>query len=186
MREEFGKTGDMATTVGNIISRQMGAGERTLTTSEQIAQQRAEITNLKIAVGEQLQPVYSAFLSELKTGLNSVNTLISDQITGTEKLAYIASYFQGAQGKVLRIYLDAQKEARVAIDEHNRAQKEGEEQVGNTNNAIGELGDTFEKTRNEAIYYTEAIHRLKEAHNMLGKGASAGATIQGVIEPTSC
>lgn len=185
VREEFGKTGDMATAVGNIISRQMeGAGERTLTTSEQIAQQRAEITNLKIAVGEQLQPVYSAFLSELKTGLNSVNTLISDQITGTEKLAYIASYFQGAQGKVLRIYLDAQKEARVAIDEHNRAQKEGEEQVDSTNNAIGQLGDTFEKTRNEAVYYTEAIHRLKEAHNMLGKGASAGATIQGVIEPT--
>ena len=116
VREEFNETGNMAEAVGNIIQRQMGdAGNATLTVAEQIAQQRAEITNLKIAVGEQLQPVYAAFLSSVKGGLDSINTLISDQITGTERMAYIASFFQGAQGKVLRTYLDAQKLARTAI-----------------------------------------------------------------------
>ncbi len=183
VREEFGKTGDMATAVGNIIERQMGnAGERTLTTSELIAQQRAEITNLKIAVGEQLQPVYNAFLNEVKGGLNSINTLMSDQISGVERMAYIASFFQGTQGKVLRVYLNAQKEARVAVAEHEAAQAALGTQTDKTTTSTDGLADTFEKTRNEAYFYTEAIHRLKEAHNMLG--TAQGATLQPMLQTT--
>lgn len=183
VREEFGKTGDMATAVGNIIERQMGnAGERTLTTSELIAQQRAEITNLKIAVGEQLQPVYNAFLNEVKGGLNSINTLMSDQISGVERMAYIASFFQGTQGEVLRVYLNAQKEARVAVAEHEAAQAALGTQTDKTTTSTDSLADTFEKTRNEAYFYTEAIHRLKEAHNMLG--TAQGATLQPMLQTT--
>lgn len=183
VREEFGKTGDMATAVGNIIERQMGnAGERTLTTSELIAQQRAEITNLKIAVGEQLQPVYNAFLNEVKGGLNSINTLMSDQISGIERMAYIASFFQGTQGEVLRVYLNAQKEARVAVAEHEAAQAALGAQTDKTTTSTDGLADTFEKTRNEAYFYTEAIHRLKEAHNMLG--TAQGATLQPMLQTT--
>lgn len=183
VREEFGKTGDMATAVGNIIERQMGnAGERTLTTSELIAQQRAEITNLKIAVGEQLQPVYNAFLNEVKGGLNSINTLMSDQISGVERMAYIASFFQGTQGEVLRVYLNAQKEARVAVAEHEAAQAALGTQTDKTTASTDGLADTFEKTRNEAYFYTEAIHRLKEAHNMLG--TAQGATLQPMLQTT--
>jgi len=183
VREEFGKTGDMATAVGNIIERQMGnAGERTLTTSELIAQQRAEITNLKIAVGEQLQPVYNAFLNEVKGGLNSINTLMSDQISGVERMAYIASFFQGTQGEVLRVYLNAQKEARVAVAEHEAAQAALGTQTDKTTTSTDGLADTFEKTRNEAYFYTEAIHRLKEAHNMLG--TAQGATLQPMLQTT--
>jgi len=174
VREEFNETGNMAEAVGNIIQRQMGdAGNATLTVAEQIAQQRAEITNLKIAVGEQLQPVYAAFLSSVKGGLDSINTLISDQITGTERMAYIASFFQGAQGKVLRTYLDAQKLARTAIAEHEAAQERLGEETQKTNTSTDGLADTFEKTRNEAFFYSEAIHRLREAHSMLYKAQGA-------------
>ena len=102
---------------------------------------------MKIAVGEQLQPVYAAFLSSVKGGLDSINTLISDQITGTERMAYIASFFQGAQGKVLRVYLDAQKLARTAIAEHEAAQDRLGEETENTNTSTEGLADTFEKTR---------------------------------------
>ena len=183
VREEFNETGNMAEAVGNIIQRQMGdAGNATLTVAEQIAQQRAEITNLKIAVGEQLQPVYAAFLSSVKGGLDSINTLISDQITGTERMAYIASFFQGAQGKVLRTYLDAQKLARTAIAEHEAAQERLGEETEKTNTSTDGLADTFEKTRNEAFFYTEAIHRLKEAHSMLYK--AQGAQLQPMVEVT--
>jgi hypothetical protein len=63
VREEFNKTGDMATAVGNIIEKQMGeAGDATLLTSERMAQQRAEIDNLKTEIGEGLLPAYNALL----------------------------------------------------------------------------------------------------------------------------
>ena len=183
VREEFNETGNMAEAVGNIIQRQMGdAGNTTLTVAEQIAQQRAEITNLKIAVGEQLQPVYSAFLDEVKGGLDSINTLISDQITGVEQMAYVASFFQGAQGKVLRIYLDAQVAARKAQEENSQSQKDNKEETDKNNKSTLDLGETFEKTRNEAVFYTEAIHRLKEAHSMLYK--AQGAQLQPMVEVT--
>ena len=183
VREEFNETGNMAEAVGNIIQRQMGdAGNATLTVAEQIAQQRAEITNLKIAVGEQLQPVYSAFLDEVKGGLDSINTLISDQITGVEQMAYVASFFQGAQGKVLRIYLDAQVAARKAQEENSKSQKDNKEETDKNNKSTLDLGETFEKTRNEAVFYTEAIHRLKEAHSMLYK--AQGAQLQPMVEVT--
>lgn len=63
VREEFNKTGDMATAVGNIIEKQMGeAGDATLLTSERMAQQRAEMENLKTEIGEGLLPAYNALL----------------------------------------------------------------------------------------------------------------------------
>jgi len=155
VREEFNSTGDMATAVGNIIKRQMGdAAEVTLTTSEKIAQQRAEIDNLKIAIGEQLQPVYNAFLNEVKSGLDSINTLISDQITGVERMAYIASFFQGTQGEILRIYLDAQVEGRKAAEQHALEQER--------------LGENTEKTTGALQGQTETVKKYKEEFTMLG------------------
>ena len=63
VREEFNKTGDMATAVGNIIEKQMGeAGDATLLTSERMAQQKAEMDNLKTEIGEGLLPAYNALL----------------------------------------------------------------------------------------------------------------------------
>ena len=88
VREEFNRTGDMAEAVGNIIKRQMGdAGDATLTLSEQIAQQRAEIDNLKIEVGTQLAPVYKSFLNTVKEGFNDINNLLSDDTKFFQKVA---------------------------------------------------------------------------------------------------
>ena len=155
VREEFNSTGDMATAVGNIIQRQMSdAGEVTMTTSEKIAAQRAEIDNLKIAIGEQLQPVYNAFLNEVKGGLDSINTLISDQISGVERMAYIASFFQGTQGAVLRTYLDAQVEGRKMAA-----------QVAAEQNNLGEQTTT---TTSAIETQTEAVKTHKEEFTMLG------------------
>lgn len=82
VREEFKKTGDMATAVGNIIKRQMGeAGEATMTTSEKIAQQRAEMENLKTEIGEELLPIYNDLL-EIK--LKFIRSLIPKESFGVD------------------------------------------------------------------------------------------------------
>jgi hypothetical protein len=174
VREEFNQTGDMATAVGNIIERQMAdAGEATLTASEKIAQQRAEITNLKIAVGEQLQPVYTAFLDEVKSGLESVKTLLSEQTTGVEKMAYIASFFQGAQGKVLRIYLDAQVAARKATKEATEEQKNLGKETGNTTTRTVELTDAQQKAALKAAMLAHDISlATKEMQKFVMHGES--------------
>jgi hypothetical protein len=155
VREEFGKTGDMATAVGNIITRQMGdAGEATMTTTEQIAAQRAEITNLKIAVGEQLQPTYKSFLQETSHLLNSLNTILSEHMSKTEKLAVFASFFQGAQGKAFRMYINAQKEGRNTVAQNVLEQERLGEQTSSTTGSIEEQ--------------TEAVKKYKEEFTMLG------------------
>lgn len=82
VREEFKKTGDMATAVGNIIKRQMGeAGEVTMTTSEKIAQQRAEMENLKTEIGEELLPIYNDLL-EIK--LKFIRSMIPKESFGVD------------------------------------------------------------------------------------------------------
>lgn len=158
VREEFKETGDMAVAVGNIIERQMeSAGDVVLTTSEQIAQQRAEIDNLKIAIGEQLQPVYNAFLKEVKGGLDSISTLISDQITGVERLAYIASYFNGVQGQALRMYIDAQVDARQAIKKHNDEQERGEQQINQSTTAIAKQTEEVKMQKQKYVLLSESF-----------------------------
>lgn len=55
VRDEFNKTGDMATAVGNIISRSMsGASTSVLTTKEKVDQLKASFENLKVAIGKRL------------------------------------------------------------------------------------------------------------------------------------
>jgi len=63
--------------------------------------------------------------------------------------------------------------SEMTIDSYTK-KLNGLEQGSNTaGDATGNLGDTFEKTRNEAFFYTEAIHRLREAHSMLYKAQGA-------------
>ncbi len=72
--------------------------------------------------------------------------------------------------------------SEMTIDSYTK-KLNGLEQGSNTaGDATGNLGDTFEKTRNEAFFYTEAIHRLREAHSMLYK--AQGAQLQPMVEVT--
>lgn len=72
--------------------------------------------------------------------------------------------------------------AEMTIDSYTKKLNGLEEGSNTAGDATGNLGDTFEKTRNEAFFYTEAIHRLKEAHSMLYK--AQGAQLQPMVEVT--
>ncbi len=182
VREEFNRTGDMAEAVGNIIQRQMGdASYETLTLSEQIAQQRAEIANLKMEVGEQLAPTYKGFLEFVSEGFRTLNSLGSDHLSFLEKLRYLTS-FGTPGGGIMRDALSAIKEAREEEAAAWEANRNLDKSNKNLTTSTGELADTFEKTRNEAFFYTEAIHRPKAAHSMLYK--AQGAQLQPMVEVT--
>jgi hypothetical protein len=182
VREEFNRTGDMAEAVGNIIQRQMGdASYETLTLSEQIAQQRAEIENLKMEVGEQLAPTYQGFLEFTKEGFRTLNSLGHDHLSFMEKLRYLSSLGTPGGGHIreaLSTMKDLRKEEADAWEANFKLNKSNKK----LNTSTGELAETFEKTRNEAFFYTESIHRLKEAHSMLYK--AQGAQLQPMVEVT--
>lgn len=115
---ELQKGGTYADAVGRIIDRSMAAaGEQVLTTKDKIDAQRASIENLQMAVGEQLLPVYEGLLGFLAQGLQTINALISDHLSWLQKLAYLASYAQGAAGAETRIYLNALEASNKAIKE---------------------------------------------------------------------
>ena len=124
LQEKTKELGSMAAAVGVIMDEEFeNAGERVESTSMKIDAQRTAITNLKMAVGEQLQPAYSSFLEGTIGLLDSLNTRMSEHITTSESLATFASFFQGAQGKAYRMYINAQKEGRKAAEEFDAAQK---------------------------------------------------------------
>ena len=87
--------GDMTTAVGAIMDEEFAkAGERIVTTSMKVDQQRAAITNLKTAIGEKLLPVYSAFLNGTLNGLENINFILDDQEKGYKRLFVAArSYY---------------------------------------------------------------------------------------------
>ena len=172
--------GDMTKAVGMIMEEEFGKGGGAIeTTSMKLDRQRAEITNLKIAIGEQLQPVYSAFLENVKGGLDSINTLISDQIGGVERMAYVASFFQGAQGKVLRIYLDAQVAARKAAQQAADTQNKLGDNTGKTTGKIVELTDAEKKA---ALNAAMLAHDIDLATKAMQDFALYGEGVSGPVE----
>lgn len=130
VREEFNATGDMAAAVGNIIERQMGnATNSTMTLSEQISAQKASIDNLKMAVGEQLAPVYKSFLDSAMKGLQDLNFFLSQHLSGWEKAALVMSYTMGAQGIAMREQIRATGMANMEIERHRQEQEKNSEEV---------------------------------------------------------
>ena len=87
--------GDMTMAVGAIMDEEFAkAGERIVTTSMKVDQQRASITNLKTAIGEKLLPVYSSFLNGTLNGLENINFILDDQEKGYKRLFVAArSYY---------------------------------------------------------------------------------------------
>jgi len=172
--------GDMSLAVGALMDEAFEkSGGAIETTSMKLERQRAEITNLKIAIGEQLQPVYSAFLDEVKGGLDSINTLISDQITGVERMAYIASFFQGTQGKVLRVYLDLQVAARKAAEQAAAAQNDLGNKTGGTTGKVVELTDA---EKNAALKAAMLAHDVRMASKAMQDFALYGEGVSGAVE----
>jgi hypothetical protein len=164
LRKRMADGGTMADAVGQIMDESFAeAGERVESTSMKIDAQRTAITNLKMAVGEQLQPVYSSFLEGTIGLLDSLNTMMSEHITASESLATFASFFQGAQGKAFRMYINAQKEGRKAAEEFDAAQKNSQLTVEDFRKAQEE----YEADRKRA--QAEELKILQDYEDKLGE-----------------
>jgi len=126
-----------------------------------------------------LQPVYNTFLNEVKRGLDSINTLISDQIGGVERMAYIASFFQGTQGRVLRVYLDAQVAARKAAEQAAAAQNDLGNKTGGTTGKVVELTDAQKKA---ALKAAMLAHDMRMASKAMQDFVFYGEGVSGAVE----
>lgn len=94
---------------------QIGPGVASV--ADQLDRQKATIEDLKLEIGTALLPVYSGFLSFLAEGLKAIGNLMSGHLSLWQKLAYLASYAQGAEGAATRIYLDGLKAAKESIED---------------------------------------------------------------------
>jgi predicted transcriptional regulator len=115
--------------------------------------------------------------------------MTSDQIRKESgKMKVLGHAFRSAASSV--IFMEKRIEdardrlifAEMTIDSYTKKLNGLEQGTNTAGDATGNLGDTFEKTRNEAFFYTEAIHRLREAHSMLYK--AQGAQLQPMVEVT--
>ena len=212
LKERMAEGATMAEAVGQIMDEEFKkVGERVTTTSMKVDQQRASITNLKTEVGEKLLPVYSAFLDNTIKGLDTINFILDDQEKGYKRLfTAVQSYFNITKfgldlvtnpTKALMSLLGKTEEGvkemnaeftnglpkvqdwKNKVEEWVPLQKELNKATKETTEATDDLGDAIERTRNEAHFYTETIHRLKQAHSMLGK--AQGATLQPIVDTTS-
>jgi hypothetical protein len=94
---------------------QIGPGVASV--ADQLDRQKATIEDLKLQIGTALLPVYSGFLSFLAEGLKAVGNLLTGHLSLWQKLAYLASYAQGAAGAETRIYLDGLKASKESIED---------------------------------------------------------------------
>ena len=178
LKEKMAAGGTMADAVGEIMEESFAeSGERVESTSMKIDAQRTAITNLKMAVGEQLQPVYSSFLEGTIGLLDSLNTMMSEHITASESLATFASFFQGAQGKAYRMYINAQKEGRKAAEEFDAAQKASQLTVEDFRKAQEEYEADRRRLQAEELQILQAYEdklgevqlKIRDAHHQMDK-----------------
>jgi hypothetical protein len=94
---------------------QIGPGVESV--ADQLDRQKATIEDLKLQIGTALLPVYSGFLSFLAEGLKAIGTLLNGHLSLWQRLAYLASYAQGAAGAETRIYLDGLKASKESIED---------------------------------------------------------------------
>ena len=144
LKEKMAAGGSMADAVGQIMDESFAeAGDRIETVSMKIDQQRATITNLKTAVGQELAPVYEEFLNSTISGLKTINLLTREDVSFKEKSVNIIKQGLALQskqntnlGKIVSLaakYLElerqvgeAQKENEVTLEDYRKAQEEYE------------------------------------------------------------
>lgn len=190
LQEKTKELGSMAAAVGVIMDEEFeNAGERVESTSMKIDAQRTAITNLKMAVGEQLQPVYSSFLEGTIGLLDSLNTMMSEHVTASESLATFASFFQGAQGKAYRMYINAQKEGRKAAEEFDAAQKNSQLTVEDFRKAQEEYEADRRRKQAEELEILQAYEdklgevqlKIRDVHHQMNKLFEPGTFDGGLL-----
>jgi hypothetical protein len=175
LREEMAKGATMAEAVGVIMDKSFSeAGDRIVTTSMKIEQQKAAITNLKTEVGEKLLPVYEKFLDTAIEGLTTMNVLASDDTTFKQRAVAALSQYLTVTGKqnttlgkltsTLGQYLlleqqieKQQKESALTTDDYIAAMKEYEEQ----RNAAAKKGEEILQAYQDKL--TELIPTIRAA-----------------------
>ena len=190
LKEKMAEGGTMADAVGEIMEESFAeSGERVESTSMKIDAQRTAITNLKMAVGEQLQPVYSSFLEGTIGLLDSLNTMMSEHITASESLATFASFFQGAQGKAYRMYINAQKEGRKAAEELDAAQKASQLTLEDFRKAQEEYEADRKRAQEQELEILQAYEdklgevqlKIRDVHHQMNKLFEPGAFDGGLL-----
>lgn len=92
--------GSMSLAVTEIMQKEFDkAGERIVTTSMKIDQQKTALTNLKTELGEKLMPVYEEFLSQTIAGLSTINILASKETSGKVKAGQALKQYLTLAGK---------------------------------------------------------------------------------------
>lgn len=92
--------GSMSLAVTEIMQKEFDeAGDRIVTTSMKIDQQKTALTNLKTELGEKLMPVYEAFLSQTIAGLSTINILASKETSGKVKAGQALKQYLTLAGK---------------------------------------------------------------------------------------
>ena len=90
----------MSLAVTEIMQKEFDeAGDRIVTTSMKIDQQKTALTNLKTELGEKLMPVYEAFLSQTIAGLSTINILASKETSGKVKAGQALKQYLTLAGK---------------------------------------------------------------------------------------
>jgi len=146
--EAFNKA--MAATVDKI-------GPGLESAADQLDRQKATIEDLKLQIGTALLPVYSGFLGFLSEGLGAIQKLLSSHLSMWQKLAYVASYAQGAEGAATRIYLKGLEAANAAIQETAiAAPKLGEALVVSAENS----GEAIKKTNKQAETFRDTLSSM--------------------------
>jgi len=197
LRDKMASGATMAQAVGQIMDESFAeAGDRIVTTSMKIDQQRATIENLKTEIGQGLMPIYESFL-------NLTNKVLKATIATTDPFSVEGKDEEALERQIKRLdqlierndrnlkrapkhttylknvtRLEEYRNQHLAalnnlLGETNKKQDDLNSTTEQTIDSTGELGNTFKRTYNEAFFYTEAIHRLKKAHSMLYKAQGA-------------
>lgn len=193
------EVGDMTKAVGMIMDEAfVNAGEQVVTTSMKIDQQKAAITNLKIAVGEKLAPIYSAFLDTTIDGLKSINNLLSAQTGIQEKTAnafktylQVTGKSQTAVGQLatgLANYLEiqrkveqAQEDAKLTVDDYRAAQKQYDAEQAVAEEKKKEALEKYQKKLEEVIPTIKMANH--EIQKMFQPGEMGNIVKDDFIEP---
>lgn len=171
IQTEFGKTGDLAEAVGNIIKREMGdAGDATDGAADSIDRYNVSIENLKVKLGEQLLPVLGTVAEALNqiffpstlevvkaySQLREENEKVFEQVSkGFLRLG--AGIEDAANLDKLRQAVDLAKSTGFGLQSLVSLREEG----GKTVVAFTELGERITAQR-------EAMERVKKPVEQLG------------------